>query len=57
MRYDRTVSFDPFDDGFGIMRDAQMSKPQTFRTWDGRFPYNLVTNLARSRPDPEDSPA
>ena len=47
MRYDRTVSFDPFDDGFGIMRDAQMSKPQTFRTWDGRFPYNLVTNLAQ----------
>ena len=23
VRYDRIVSFDPFDDGFGIMRDAQ----------------------------------
>ena len=35
VRYDRIVSFDPYDDGFGIMRDAQAAKPQTFRTGDG----------------------
>ena len=27
VRYDRIVSFDPYDDGFGIMRDAQTAKP------------------------------
>ena len=41
------MSFDPYDDGFGIMRDAQTAKLQTFRTGDGWFPYNLVTNLAQ----------
>ena len=35
VRYDRIVSFDPYDDGFGIMRDAQSARPQTFRTGDG----------------------
>ena len=39
--------FDPFSDGFGIMRDAQTAKPQTFRTGDGRFAYNLAMNLAQ----------
>ena len=47
VRYDRIVSFDPFDDGFGIMRDAQTAKPQTFRTGDGWFPYNLAVNLSQ----------
>ena len=47
VRYDRIVSFDPYDDGFGVMREAQSAKPQTFRTGDGWFPYNLVTNLAQ----------
>ncbi len=46
VRYDRIVSFDPYDDGIGIMRDAQTARPQTFRTGDGWFVYNLVTNLA-----------
>ena len=46
VRYDRIVSFDPYDDGIGIMRDAQTARPQTFRTGDGWFIYNLVTNLA-----------
>ena len=35
------------DDGFGIMRDAQTAKPQTFRTGDGWLPYKLVVDLAR----------
>ena len=29
------------------MREAQTAKPQTFRTGDGWFPYNLATNLAQ----------
>ncbi len=48
IRYDRIVSFDPFDDGFGVMRDAQTAKPQSFRTGDGWFAYNLVVNLAQN---------
>ena len=48
IRYDRIVSFDPFEDGFGVMREAQTAKPQSFRTGDGWFIYNLVTNLARN---------
>ena len=48
VRLDRIVSFEPYDDGIGIMRDAQTAKPQTFRTGDGWFAYNLVTNVARN---------
>ena len=29
------------------MRDAQTAKPQTLRTGDGWFAYNLAANLAR----------
>ena len=47
VRYDRIVSFEPYSDGMGIMRDARTAKPQSFRTGDGWFIYNLVTNLAR----------
>lgn len=47
IRYDRIVSFDPYEDGIGVMRDAQTAKLQTFRTGDGWFIYNLVTNLAQ----------
>ena len=42
-----TVSVNPCADGIGVMRDAQTAKPQTFRTGDGWFIYNLVTNLAQ----------
>ena len=40
--YNRIVSFGPYQDGFGIMRDAQTAKPQTFRTGDDWFPCNLA---------------
>jgi hypothetical protein len=33
--------------GFGIMRDAQTTKPQSFRTEDGWFAYDLAVNLAQ----------
>ena len=35
VRYDKIVAFDPYEDGFGIIRDAQTAKPQAFRTGDG----------------------
>ena len=47
VRYDKIVAFEPFSDGSGIMRDAQTAKPQTFRTGDGWFAYNLAANLAQ----------
>ena len=47
IRYDRIVSFEPYSDGIGVMRDAQTAKPQNFITGDGWFVYNLVTNLAK----------
>lgn len=42
-----TVSLDLYEDGIGVMRDVQTAKPQEFRTGDGWFIYNLVTNLAQ----------
>ena len=47
VRYDRIVAFEPFSDGFGVMRDAQTAKPQTFRTGNGWFAHNLAANLAQ----------
>ena len=47
VRYDKIVSFEPYEDGLGIMRDAQTAKPQTFRTKGGWFAYNLAANLAQ----------
>ncbi len=45
--YNKIVSFTPFSDGIGVIRDATTAKPQIFVTGDGWFTYNLVTNLAR----------
>ena len=47
VKYDKIVSFDPYADGLGIMRDAQTAKPQTFITGEGWFVYNLAVNLAQ----------
>jgi hypothetical protein len=44
--YAKIVSFQPFSNGTGIIRDASNAKPQIFVTGDGWFTYNLVTNLA-----------
>jgi hypothetical protein len=44
--YAKIVSFQPFSDGIGLIRDASNAKPQIFVTGDGWFTYNLVTNLA-----------
>ena len=47
VRYDRIVDFEPFADGFGIMRDAQTAKLQSLHTGDVWFPYNPTVNLAQ----------
>ncbi len=45
--YTKIVSFQPYSDGLGIMKDNATAKPQTFLTGDGWFVYNLVTNLSQ----------
>ena len=45
--YAKIVSFEPFSDGIGVMRDTATAKPQIFVTGDGWFTYNLVTNLSQ----------
>ena len=45
--YGKIVSFEPFSDGIGLMRDAATAKPQLFVTGDGWFTYNFVANLSR----------
>lgn len=45
--YAKIVSFEPYSDGIGVMRDAASAKPQTFVTEDGWFTYNLVFNLSQ----------
>ena len=38
------MDFESFCDGFGLMRDAQTAKSQSFETVDGWFAYNLAVN-------------
>lgn len=45
--YDKIVSFHPYQDGFGMMKDAATARPQTFVTGDGWFVFNLVSNLSQ----------
>jgi len=45
--YAKIVSFEPYSNGVGVIRDATTAKPQTFVTGDGWFTYNLVANLAQ----------
>lgn len=45
--YAKIVSFEPFSDGIGVIRDTVTAKPQIFVTGDGWFTYNLVTNLSQ----------
>jgi hypothetical protein len=45
--YPKIVSFEPYSDGIGFMRDAASAKPQTLQTNDGWFTYNMVVNLAQ----------
>ena len=47
VKYDKIVSFQPFEDGIGIQKDGVTAKPQVFKNIDGWFAYNLVTNLSQ----------
>lgn len=47
IRYDKIVSFMPYQDGIGIQRDAMTAKPHLFITGDGWFTYNLLFNLSQ----------
>ena len=47
INYRKIVTFETFSDGIGVQRDAQTAKPQSFRTGDGWFTYNMVANLAQ----------
>ena len=44
IRLDKIVSFEPFEDGIGVFRDAASAKLQTFANDDGWFTYNLAVN-------------
>jgi hypothetical protein len=45
--YAKIVSFIPYSDGVGIIRDAANAKPQVFVTGDGWFTYNLLANVSQ----------
>lgn len=45
--YTKIVSFEPFRDGIGVMRDTAIASPQIFVTGGGWFSYNMVTNLSQ----------
>ncbi len=42
VQHDRIMSFEPYEDVLGIMRDVQTAKPQTFVTGDGWSVSNLA---------------
>ena len=45
--YAKIISFEPYSDGIGVMRDAATAKPQVFVTGDGWFTFNLAVNLSQ----------
>lgn len=45
--YRKIVSFTPYTDAVGVMRDTATAKPQFFKVDDAWFAYNLITNLAK----------
>ena len=44
--YQKIVSFQPFSDGIGLIRDTANAKCQVLKTGDGWFTFNLVTSLS-----------
>ncbi len=43
--FTKIVTIEPFTDGVSVQRDAASALPQLFRTGDGWFTYNLLTNV------------
>lgn len=46
IKYEKIISFTPYEDGIGIQRDAQTAKPQIFKTNDGWFTNNLIQSAS-----------
>ena len=42
IRHDRIVSYHPYTDGIGVVRDAANAREQLFLTGDGWFTQNLI---------------
>jgi hypothetical protein len=47
LKHEKIVSYTPFSNGVGIVKDAASAKPQIFVTGDGWFTYNLLSNVAQ----------
>lgn len=47
--YRKVVSYTPYSNGVGLVRDTLTAKPQIFIVDDGWFAFNLVTNLSSQR--------
>jgi hypothetical protein len=45
--YAKIVSFQPYSDGLGVVKEAANPKPQVFVVGNGWFIYNLVMNVAQ----------
>lgn len=43
--YQKIVSFEPYSDGIGVIRDAANAKAQTFINGDGWFTFNIISNI------------
>lgn len=46
--HSKIVSYEPFTDGIGVMRDTANAKWQIFVTGDGWFTYNLLRNIPKA---------
>jgi hypothetical protein len=47
IRFDKIISFQPYSDAIGINRDG-VTRADIFKTDDGWFAYNLISNIAGS---------
>jgi len=47
VNFNKIVSFQPYEDGIGLQKDGVTAKPQIFKTGDGWFTYNLVSNISQ----------
>lgn len=43
--YNKIISYVPFEDGIGIQQDKANAKTIYFKGLDGRFAFNIVSNI------------
>lgn len=46
VRHERIVSITPYSDGFGIVRDTAIAKPETFLVGDAEFACKLLIGIS-----------